>query len=342
MKKCLLLTIVLLIGVMLQMPAQQALHEVITSDNAKLLPRYIGEKAEQTPVNGKNGFIPLHVAIQKNAVQCVRWLILSGANIELKTRNGSTPLSLAAWYGAGEIVAELIQAGANLGEKSPNGYQPLDWAFENQHYHVVEKLLFAWGLTSASQQAEKTLIQDLHKGHYPQIAYQVHFTSFPLLISIAKNDTTLLQRLLELGWQPNQQNAAGYAPLPFAARLGNTLMLSRLLRAGADPNLGGTKEHDVAGALNQAIRGLHSECAQLLLMHGALANKGNAKGITPLMLAAYYDRRDGGITKLLLNNNAEIRQQSLSGDDALDIALESRNRLFLGICIKHLFSIVVP
>lgn len=341
------------------LPAQDDIMEAIKKDNLALVQQRIsvpvgsasvgsasvgGSSTGKIPLNGTSGTVPLLLAIQNNAVQTAQWLLAQqGIDTEVRTQGGSTPLSLASYFGNSEIVSALIQAGAKLGAKTPsNGYQPLDWALENRHWKVVAQLFFAWGMQEASGAAEKEVLNAVRNSTAAALQHQKDFTSFPLLLAIAKSDAKSVETLLTKGFSPNQQNAAGYAPLPTAARLGDTAIMKLLLLAGADPNIGGTKGNDVAGALNQAARGLNVDAGKLLLQCGANVNKGNAKGVTPLFICAWYDRKDGAFTNMLLSNKAIFRQKAENGDDALDAAMETRNRLFMRNVMKEFFLRSLP
>lgn len=317
--------------------AQNDIAEAIKTDNVAVVQQKIGTGAGQIPLNGKDGIVPLLLAVQHNALQTTRRLLELGADKEAKTRGGSTPLSLAAYYGNVDIVDALITAGAALGTKSPNGYQPLDWALENRHWNVVSRLFFAWGMQEAFGAEEKEALKAIRSGESTKLQHKKGFTSFPLLLAIVKNDTSLVEVLLKAGFDPNQQNAAGYAPLPTAARLGNVSVVKVLLQYKADPNIGGTKGNDVAGALNQAARGLNADAGAELIKNGAEVNRGNAKGVTPLYICGRIDSKDGAFTEMLLKNGASLRLKADDGYDAFDAAMESRNRLYTQIAMKEFF-----
>lgn len=323
--------------------AQNEIVEAIKKDNVSFVRQKIGSTPDLFPINGKDGGVPLLIAIQHNAVQTVRWLLEQGADKEIKTRRGSSPLSLAAYYGYTGIVDVLIQAGANLATKSPNGYQPLDWALENEHLPVAEQLFYAWGKKQAVDSEEIMMLETIFKNEIPTFQYRKTWTSFPLVLAIVKKNANLVAKLLQSGYDPNTQNAAGYAPLPTAARIGDTTIINLLLKAGANPNLGGTKDNDVAGSLNQAARGLKVHAGKLLIRAGANPNKGNAKGITPLYICARLDGKSGVFTTMLLNEaSLFLRQKADDGYEAFDAAMEARNRLFAQLIMKEFFLRSLP
>ena len=59
----------------------------------------------------KNGFTPLHVAVQMNSFECVMVLINAGVNVNVCTLSGVTPLYLAVSAGANEAAGVLRENG---------------------------------------------------------------------------------------------------------------------------------------------------------------------------------------------------------------------------------------
>lgn len=320
--------------------AAARLKAALQSDDLGALQRTIG--SSRSAIQGSAGQVPLIVAAQNNAVKSVRWLLANGADIHATTASGSTALSMAAYAGHLETLDVLIGGGAKLGHKSHNGYQPLDWALEQDQRRALQKLVLAWGLQEARHDDERRLLNAIAAGQPGAMRYQPGFTSLALVLAIVNDDVALAEGMLRQGFDANQPNAAGYAPLPTAARLGNGRMVELLLAHKADPNLGGTKGNDVAGALNQAARGMRLDAARLLLAAGADVNRPNAIGITPLYIGAMADTSEGKLTRLLLQQQANLRQKADDGYDSLDVAMEQRNRLFMRHAMHHLLLQSLP
>ena len=61
-----------------------------------------------------SGKSPLHLAVEKNAVDICKYLLASGANPNISdAENGYTPLHIAVIYGRIEITLILLKAGAD-------------------------------------------------------------------------------------------------------------------------------------------------------------------------------------------------------------------------------------
>ncbi|WP_374438545.1 ankyrin repeat domain-containing protein [Inhella sp.] len=286
---------------------------LIERDALEALRAQVGEPPDPAWLQGTPGASPLILAVQAGATRSAQWLLRQGAPVDARTARGSSALALASARGDVAMVRTLALAGAQLGLKSPNGYQPLDWALEYGHLGAVQALLELWEQRAGADAG-----------------------SLPLLRAVAAQDLGRLNALLRAGHDPTQPNPSGFAPLALAARIGPLPLLQSLLAHGADPRVGGHPGHDVAGALNQAARGLQVELARVLIDAGAEVNRGNAKGFTPLHLAAFTDREQGALTTLLLARGAAPRQRAADGYDALDVAVEQRNRLFMRLALRRL------
>jgi ankyrin repeat protein len=114
--------------------------------------------------------------------------------------------------------------------------------------------------------------------------------------------------------------ALGVASLPpiiGAARDGDTGQLTRLLEAGADPNLrAGLNDWT---PLMHAIHKNRPQSVRVLLTHGARVNERGGRGVTALIMAAGYGY--DGIVKMLLDAGASVSTKADDGADALSAAV---------------------
>lgn len=117
-----------------------SLHGINSLDenNRGLLSIFILEKRfdlsiyliETTDINlnqkDKNGYTPLHFAVQNNAYLVVKTLLLKGVNIDIPDKFGNTPLFKSVTENVDRIIIEtLILNGANVNLKNNFGYSPL-------------------------------------------------------------------------------------------------------------------------------------------------------------------------------------------------------------------------
>jgi ankyrin repeat protein len=130
--------------------------------------------------------------------------------------------------------------------------------------------------------------------------------STPLVWAANLNDADLVSRLLKAGANPKVRNQLGSTPLAEAALNSNTEIVKALLDAGADPNAPGA---DGQTPLMIVARTSNVEAAKLLLDKGANPNvRESQRGQTALMWAAASSQ--GPMTRELLTRGAEVDAKS--------------------------------
>jgi ankyrin repeat protein len=130
--------------------------------------------------------------------------------------------------------------------------------------------------------------------------------STPLLWAANLDDTDLVSRLLRAGANPKVRNQLGSTPLAEAAFSANTAMVKALLDAGADPNGAGI---DGQTPLMLIARTADVAAAKLLLDKGANPNlKEGQREQTALMWAAASSQ--GPMMRELLAHGAEVDSKS--------------------------------
>jgi hypothetical protein len=130
--------------------------------------------------------------------------------------------------------------------------------------------------------------------------------STPLLWAANLNDADLVSRLLKAGANPNVRNQLGSTPLAEAAFNANTDMVKALVDAGADPNATGA---DGQTPLMLIARTSNVGAAKLLLDKGANPNVKEAqREQTALMWAAAASQ--GPMMRELLAHGAEVDAKS--------------------------------
>ena len=180
------------------------------------------------------GATPLSAAVSMRQADIVTALLTAGADIEHRLPGGVTVLMLAAALGLPEIVARLINAGANVHAGDSQGLTPL-------HCTAL------YGFTAREKPRLVALFDTLLlSGADPEQVAAGAVTPLLLLLGARAEPGTAcdeeivlagLERLLDEDVSLEVQDPRGFGPLHLAALHGLLRVVSRLLRAGADPDL---------------------------------------------------------------------------------------------------------
>jgi len=152
-----------------------------------------------------------------------------------------------------------------------------------------------------------------------------------------RNDPSPLAMLLiENGADVNARDNKGVTPLHYAIMKGNTNLANLLIDKGADVNAVIDKEPDFAGttALHFAAANGYMSILNQLLSKGADAKKRDAKGQTPLHIAAQFGEKEAA--ELLMKKFPEIvNERDNKGQTALSISTQSQNDSLVEILRQH-------
>lgn len=92
------------------------LHFAANQGSLKCLRFLLDQGLSVADNNNSSGCTPLHAAVEREHVDCVKELLLRGAPIEMKTKCGKTPLDLAMRTNNKQIIRILFEAGASSPE----------------------------------------------------------------------------------------------------------------------------------------------------------------------------------------------------------------------------------
>ena len=172
--------------------------------------------------------------MSRRQVEIVGALLAAGADIEHRLPGGVTVLMLAAALGLPQIAARLITAGANVHAGDAQGLTPLHCAA-------------LYGFTAREKPRLVALLDTLllSGAEFEQTAAGAVTPLLLLLGARAEPGTACeeevvragLERLLDEGVTLDVQGPRGFGPLHLASLHGLLRVVSRLLRAGADPEL---------------------------------------------------------------------------------------------------------
>lgn len=229
---------------------------------------------------GSTGRTALHFAVLAMHLDVVRYLLQQGADINARDAEGTSPLDEAVWRGYLDAVAVLLANGAPLNEpEGKTGATPINEAAYRGNTRLVQYLLqFHPDLAIRDKNGYSPLENATRRGKED--------TAVLLVAAQAKGQTpsSLLGKIMDVAIGKNESN-----------------LVQALLDHGADPNSSAGK--GTSPLENAALRGYAHICG-VLLDRGARVDEINAgSGTTALYAAASFGKID--VVKLLLDRGAD-------------------------------------
>ncbi|OWK17890.1 hypothetical protein Celaphus_00008920 [Cervus elaphus hippelaphus] len=194
------------------------------------------------------GWTPLHLAAQNNSENVARLLVSHQADPNLREAEGKTPLHVAAYFGHVSLVKLPTAQGAELDGRQRNLRTPLHLAVEGGKGRAIQHLLKSGVAPDALDQSSysplptaaargKHLICKmlLRYGANLELPTQQGWT--PLHLAAYKGHLEIIHLLAESQADVGAPGGMNWtAPLHLAARHGAEVVVSTLLKCGADPN----------------------------------------------------------------------------------------------------------
>ena len=275
----------------------------------------------------KANITSLHEAVATGDIERVKSLISEGADINGQDESGRTPLHLAILNHHPSVAQVLIAKDAYLDVKDKNGCTPLALAALEGRIATAE-LLIAKGANVNAKDVD---------GNTP-----IHLASIPEG-SYKGRHQAIIRRLIANGADVNARNAKGETPAHVAAggwrdaHAGTVLTLNKL---GTDVN---AKDKSGNTLLNVAAKQACVRVTEDLLAKGANINETNAKGQTPLHIAASHEvnwrdfnidpRRN--VVQVLVAQGANVNASDQSQSTALHEAARAGHRDIVEILVAN-------
>uniref|UniRef100_A0ABD2WWG8 Uncharacterized protein n=1 Tax=Trichogramma kaykai TaxID=54128 RepID=A0ABD2WWG8_9HYME len=300
----------------------------------------IGEKFNK-PVRidsrDEDGNTPLHMAIHKDHVNLVGFLLRRGANPNSPNKDGETPLHRICEANIDDLAVEMLfkicdekHQSMQVDAQDKMGQTPLHAAITKGNMKLVEILM--------------------RRGANPNLATNIGSTPLHYSCKRDVDEDELMKRFFEIGVDVNNlvqvdpRDKSGNTPLHWAMKRGHKSMAELVLRKGADPHStndkGETPLHivcakegddletvekffDVNGELDRPVRvdardklgrtplyravlKGHKRVTIFLLRKGADPNLADEKGCTPLHVISEDHYDDCDLLELLFKISKEV------------------------------------
>ena len=263
---------------------------------------------------------PLIVAGRNNKTEAVEFLILNGANINIKDEKYNSILHYAAYYSNLYLIKLEVEHGLNLNDFNIAKETPLLYALQQCDTEVIkfmmqngakEEYIHDSIITTAIKKNKKDLISIAK-----EIGLNVNKPDLSgysaLHWAVQLKDIELIDMLIEIGCNIDITNNEGMTPLQQAIKSKEANIAKHLIEKGANidkqDRYGNTPLHECANSENYEI-------AEYLLQKGANPNIKNKDLKTPLVLAAINSNYH--LVKLFLDNGADPNITGRNGMTAL-------------------------
>eukprot|EP01125_Pyxidicula_operculata_P006186 TRINITY_DN2153_c1_g1_i1.p1 TRINITY_DN2153_c1_g1~~TRINITY_DN2153_c1_g1_i1.p1 ORF type:complete len:1534 (-),score=299.24 TRINITY_DN2153_c1_g1_i1:296-4588(-) len=271
------------------------LHVSSFLNNSECLKKYLELKPNLINSLDKNQTTPLHQAVAKGSLSCVRILLGAKADPNLMDLNKATPLNICCCFNYVDVAIELLKASAKVNQQDKFGYSPLHNACAGGFANMVKVLLE-------------------HKADVEQTRGNNELT--PLHHASKHGHLPIIEILLDHGVKV--EVGKNKKPLHYSAKFGWTKCAAYLIEHGADVN--SKDKHDSVPLHHAATSGSLDIC-KLLIKKSADIESLNNKKYSPLMIAA--SSGNSQCVKLFINLKAKVDNISVDGETALYLAASS-------------------
>lgn len=272
-------------------------------------------------INDENyGEVPLLDAISSNNYDKVQYLINNGEDVNktFENHNNITSLILAVQKSSYKMVELLLENGADINKIGglKEGTTPLheavysDYSRKHDDLEMVKILL------------ENGADVNIRSGYKIRNVTALQHSAW------YSNDVEIMKLLIQYNSDVNLDSGSPLRTVIFSKTRRkdfNRLEFAKLLIGnGADVNLS-----DIQGntALHKAVKEREYKIVKLLILNGALVDKKNNDGQTPLLYLSYWSQIEGTdidkrieIFRLLLEEGVDLNILDNNGKTALDYA----------------------
>lgn len=332
-------------------PKQPSVQELILQGRYDEAKEIFKTKTDINAVD-EDGNTALHVAARVNEADLVSFLIIKGADTELRNNSGDTALHVAIKHNAIDAAKVLAIVHGDIFAKDANENTALELALAkgNAWYEAMitpqtgelrdvdgESIVHYFVKT----RDEKAIDRCIEVGVPLSVRDNYGLTPLHLAFQNAENAASIriAARLLLAGADPVRGEYAyfedavrthnmilrfhdGQTPLHIATIDGHTGVVDYILNEKTSVRLADIlSAQDISGGtpLHEAVRYGRVDIARLLLNNGANVNAADSIGKTPILLIIPSNAQQE-MYPLLLQHQATVNQKDMYGDTVLHVA----------------------
>ena len=272
------------------------IHIALRRQANEVVEYLLGSGYKPTAIDG-NWNTALHIAVQEGSERMVKALIRHGVSMNSFNKSGETALHIACKIGLPEIVRLLCHCGCNVNLAGPSGCLPAHLAAETGQEETLMMLFdYASNIDATDRFGRNAL----------------HFAA-------GAGQASTLSALLKVGADLNARDYEGKAPVHSAIESGDLGILYTLCEARADLS---ASDYSLKTPLHLAVKRLSETLVRELIRLVTDPNAQDVDGRTPLHYSCLSKQSTGTITKILLENGADVNVHDQNGIAPMHLAAE--------------------
>ncbi|XP_067653191.1 ankyrin-1-like [Haliotis asinina] len=286
-------------------------------------------------VTDEDGDNILHVACRGGNAKIVNYILMQNiVHINSKGDGGMTPVLIAAFHGKKEAFDILVKRGADLSVTDVGGDNILHVASRGGNAKIVNYILMQ-NIVHINSKGDGGMTPVLIA------AFHGKKEAFDILVkrgadlSVTDEDGDnilhcacggrnvkivnyiLMQNIVDI----NEENDGVVTPVMLAAGTGEREIFDILVKRGADLSVTNANNRNI---LHWACVGGNDKLVNFILMQNNVDINGrNIKGMTPVMLAAYYGKRE--VFDILVRKRVHLSEVGNDGKNILHLVCEGKN-----------------
>ncbi|XP_066550307.1 ankyrin repeat and SOCS box protein 2 isoform X2 [Amia ocellicauda] len=237
--------------------------------------QFLLESGAEPDIANKSRDSPLYKACERQNVEIVRLLLRFGANVNHRCNQGWTPLHEAACRNNQEIIVMLIQAGAKISSTNMYGLTPLFVAAQSGQVDALRNLIKCGADVNSEASDQATALFEASKNGHEEV----------------------VELLLSQNADANKPSKNGLLPLHIASQRGHYGIVSMLIPVTSKARI----KRSGISPLHLSAERNHDDILELLIESGFDVNATLSSDRSRL----YEDRRSTPLYFSVCNNNID-------------------------------------